>query len=194
MGMIVENQAFKDVDVSTIDLGENNKNIWYVGTRTQVPIDANGKPFKNRREVRNIPTYAFINNPHFSAIVNRKSPVTGVKVFDIRNVNDLYWTVKNMDAQTFLDNLEDLLPSRGTKSDKLLMAKREVDKLKTFLFGGFKVHIDDIFHVPGVQGLLENDDDPKDDRTILASNDATKKRRTRKPKKDSADENTLNLD
>jgi hypothetical protein len=155
--MIVENQAFKDVDVSTIDLGENNKNIWYVGTRTQVPIDANGKPFKNRREVRNIPTYA-------------------------------------MDAQTFLDNLEDLLPARGTKADKLLMAKREVDKLKTFLFGGFKVHIDDVFHVPGVQGLLENDDDPKDDRTILASNDATKKRRTRKPKKDSADENTLNLD
>lgn len=176
----MENQAWKEVNVSELDLGKDNNNIWYVGVRTQVPMSDDGKPIPQPREVRNIPTYAFMRNSHFSAIVNGRSPVTKKSVFNIKSINDLFWAIKNMDAQTYLDKLENLLPSNGTKHDKLILAEREVEKLKTFLFGGYKVHIDDIFHMPGVKM-------PKSEKVEKVT------RRTRKKKEDTKEETTLDL-
>lgn len=177
------NKAWTEVQVSDLDIG-SGKVIWFVGERTQVPVDSKGKPIPMPREVRTIPVDAFLENAHFSGILNRVSPITRKSIFGIKNINDLYWTIKNMDAQTYLDNLEDTLPGNLSRNDKLALAKEQADKLKTFLFGGYRVHIDDIFHVPGVKVPVAKEEESKEE----------KPKRTRRTKKTTEDNSTLNLD
>lgn len=176
------NKAWTEVQTSDLDIGEG-KVIWFVGERTQVPIDAKGKPIPMPREVRSIPVDAFINNAHFAGILNRRSPITGKSIFGIKNINDLYWVIKNMDAQTYLDNLEDTLPGNLSRNDKLALATDQAEKLKTFLFGGYRVHINDIFHVPGVKVPVEE-----------KKEEEAKAKRTRSTKKKEESGSTLNLD
>lgn len=179
-GVIVEDKEWKEVPIS--DLQIKGDVIWYVGERTQKPVDIKGRPIPMPREVRNISPDAFFNNTHFSALRNMRSSATGSLVFNIKNANDLYWVVKNMDAQTYLDKLENLLPANATRSDKLVLAGREAEKMKKFLFGGYEVHIDDIFHLPGVKL-------PKEE---VSEEVTAKKTRTRK--KVAKEDSTLNLD